>query len=143
MSAGEAIRIVPLGPGDDETVLAASGLFDSSPIEAWTARFLERDGHHLLVAFDGERIVGFVTGVETTHPDKGTEMFLYELSVHEDRRNRGVGRALVLALAGRARTRGCYGMWVATDAANAAALAAYRAAGARPPEPCVTLTWTF
>ena len=30
---------------------------------------------------DGELPVGMVTGVETTHPDKGTEMFLYELSV--------------------------------------------------------------
>jgi hypothetical protein len=39
--------------------------------------------------------------------------------------------------------RGCYGMWVATDAGNDAALATYRAAGAEPPEPCVTLTWTF
>ena len=61
-----------------------------------------------------------MSGVETTHPDKGTEMFLYELSVHPDHRNRGVGRALVSALAELARARGCYGMWVGTEPDNTA-----------------------
>lgn len=48
---------------------------------------------------------GFVSGVETTHPDKGTEMFLYELSVHPDHRGRGVATALVAALEALARAR--------------------------------------
>jgi hypothetical protein len=34
-------------------------------------------------------------------------------------------------------------MWVGTEADNDAALATYRAAGAAPPEPFVTLEWTF
>ena len=54
---------------------------------------------------DGDRPIGLISGVETTHPDKGTEMFLYDLSVAEDHRNRGIGRALVGALADLARTR--------------------------------------
>jgi ribosomal protein S18 acetylase RimI-like enzyme len=70
-------------------------------------------------------------------------MFLYELSVHPEHRKQGVGRTLVRALADLARSRGCYGMWVATEPGNAAALATYRAAAALPAEPCVTLSWTF
>ena len=138
------MRIVRLGPGDEQAVLAASDLFDAQPTDESTARFLSSEGHHLLVALgDEDEHMGFVSGVETTHPDKGTEMFLYELAVHPDRRNRGVGRSLVGALAELARERGCYGMWVLTDSDNAAALAAYRAAGAGPPEPSVMLEWRF
>ncbi len=138
------MRIVRLGPGDEQVVLAAGELFDAPPTDAWTAKFLSSEGHHLLVAIDeGGDPVGFVTGVETSHPDKGTEMFLYELSVDPDHRNRGVGTALVGALADLARARDCYGMWVGTEPDNAAALATYRAAGASPPEPFVTLEWIF
>jgi ribosomal protein S18 acetylase RimI-like enzyme len=136
--------IVYLEPGDEQVVLAGAGLFDAAPTAAWIAKFLSSEGHHLLVALDADGDpVGFVSGVETTHPDKGTEMFLYELSVDPDHRKRGIGRALVEALAELARARGCYGMWVGTEPNNAAALATYRAAGASPPEPLVTLEWVF
>ena len=136
--------IVRLAPGDEHIVLASAGLFDAPPTEEGAATFLASTGHHLLVALaeDGGP-VGFVSGVETTHPDKGTEMFLYELAVATDHRNRGIGRALVGALAELARDRGCYGMWVATEPDNAAALATYRAAGASAPEPFVLLEWVF
>jgi ribosomal protein S18 acetylase RimI-like enzyme len=138
------MRIVRLAPGDEHLVVAGAELFDAPPTEAWTAKFLSSEGHHLLVALDADSDpVGFVSGVETSHPDKGTEMFLYELSVDPDRRNRGIGRALVGALADVARDRGCYGMWVGTEPDNAAALATYRAAGASPPEEFVTVEWVF
>jgi ribosomal protein S18 acetylase RimI-like enzyme len=138
------MRIVRLGPGDEQVVLAAGELFDAHPTDAWTAKFLSREGHHLLVAIDEDGDpIGFVSGVETSHPDKGTEMFLYELSVDPGHRNHGVGTALVGALTDLARARDCYGMWVGTEPDNAAALATYRAAGASSPEPFMTLEWRF
>jgi ribosomal protein S18 acetylase RimI-like enzyme len=138
------IEIVRLGPGDERVVLAGAGLFDAPPTDEWTTKFLATEGHHLLVAIDEDGDpVGFVSGVETSHPDKGTEMFLYELSVEPDHRNRGIGTALVEALADLARTHGCYGMWVGTEPDNAAALATYRAAGASPPERFMSLEWRF
>jgi GNAT superfamily N-acetyltransferase len=135
------MRIARLRPGDEALLLSGAALFDNPPTEAWTREFLARPGHHLLFALADEEPIGFVSGVETMHPDKGTEMFLYELDVAEAHRNRGVGRALVGALADLARELGCYGMWVATDADNGAALRAYGAAGAGPPEEFVMLTW--
>ncbi len=139
------MKILRLGSGDEPLLLACTELFDAPPTEEWAKTFLSRDGHHLLVAVeDGDdRPAGFISGVETTHPDKGTEMFLYELSVSEHHRNRGIGRTLVAALADLARARGCYGMWVGTEPDNAAALAVYKAAGAASPEPFVTLEWVF
>ena len=139
-----AVEIRRLDPGDERLLLAGAALFDVPPIDLLAERFLSSEGHHLLFALDdaGEP-VGFVSGIETTHPDKGTEMFLYELSVAEAHRRRGIGTALVESLAELARERGCYGMWVSTEADNTAALGAYRAAGAGPPEPFVMLEWSF
>ena len=139
------MKILQARSGDERLVLAGSGLFDRPPTDEWTKKFLSSEGHHLLLALDGgdDRPVGFVSGVETTHPDKGTEMFLYELSVAQGNRRHGIGKALVTALAELARSRGCYGMWVATEPENVAALATYKAAHAASPEPSVTLEWVF
>jgi ribosomal protein S18 acetylase RimI-like enzyme len=125
-------------------VLAAAELFDHAPRADATTHFLGRDGHHLLLAYDGGGggvPIGMVSGVETTHPDKGTEMFLYELSVAEPARRRGVGTALVRALADLARARGCYGMWVGVDVDNEPARATYRRASATEEAPCAVFSW--
>ena len=127
---------------DAAAVDAGAELFDAPPEEAATARFLADPGHHLLFAYDEtDRPIGMVSGVETTHPDKGTEMFLYELAVAEHARRRGVGTALVNALAALARDRGCYGMWVGVDTDNVAAVATYRGAGADEEAPAVVFSW--
>ena len=127
-----------------EQVEAAAPLYDGPPLRPATNAFLADPRHHLLVALDDDgRTVGFISGVEITHPDKGTEMFLYELAVAEYARQRGIGLALTARLADLARSRGCYGMWVGVDTDNAAAHATYRAAGGSIPERCDVITWTF
>jgi ribosomal protein S18 acetylase RimI-like enzyme len=126
-----------------DMVKAAGHLFDTSPQEGATQRFLADERHHLLIAYVDDFPAGMITGVEMTHPDKGTEMFLYELGVHEAFRGRGVGKALVAALADLARERACYGMWVITDEDNAPALSTYRHTGGMPEKDQVVLVWTF
>ncbi|MEV6953196.1 GNAT family N-acetyltransferase [Streptomyces sp. NPDC051183] len=110
---------------------SAEGLFDGPVREDWAQRFLASPGHLMLIAYVDGVPAGMVSGVEMSHPDKGTEMCLYELSVDEGYRRRGIGRALTEALAAEARARGCYGMWVGVDTDNEAALATYASAGAR------------
>ena len=127
---------------DAEAVHRAADLFDAPPLAGPTAKFLAEPGHHLLFAYDdAERAVGMISGVEMTHPDKGTEMFIYELGVEPAARLQGVATALVQALAEIARARGCYGVWVGTDVGNEAALATYRRAGADEEAPFVLLSW--
>lgn len=129
-------------PGDEEFVVAAGHLFDEPPTFRLIASFLNGAHNHLCIAYaEGGTPVGFVSGIETLHPDKEPEMLLYELGVDETHRRRGIGRALTEALAERARTRGCVGMWVLTDFDNRAALATYRAAGADEPTPHVMFSW--
>jgi ribosomal protein S18 acetylase RimI-like enzyme len=133
------IRLI--GGEDVDAVVDASALFDGPARRADAARFLRSPGHFIFLAYDDDAPVGFVSGVEMTHPDKGTEMFLYELAVAEPYRRRGIGVALVGALRDLARARGCYDMWVLTDADNVAALAAYRSSGSGDPSPHVMVTW--
>ena len=137
------MHIRVLRPGEDGLVAAASHLFDGPARSGATSRFLADDRHHLLLAYEGAQPVGFVSGVEVTHPDKGTEMFLYELAVAEPFRRKGIGRALVERLAALARAAGCYGMWVLTDEGNAAARATYEGTGGVPETRQVVEVWTF
>jgi ribosomal protein S18 acetylase RimI-like enzyme len=133
-----------LGADDEHAVLAARALFDHEPSLEATRRFLAEPTHHLLVAYDSAgEAVGFVSGVETTHPDKGTEMFVYELGVDESARRQGIGRALVEGLAVLAKEHGCYDMWTATETDNAAARATYLRAGAQAIPPQLVLEWDF
>ncbi|GGX19448.1 GNAT family N-acetyltransferase [Streptomyces chryseus] len=122
---------------------AAEHLFDGPVRPDWAERFLTAPGHVMLVAYVGGEPAGMVSGIEMSHPDKGTEMCLYELSVDEAFRRRGIGRALTLALAEVARERGCYDMWVGVERDNDAALATYRSARGRDDGDFAMLTWTF
>ncbi|GGU59691.1 GNAT family N-acetyltransferase [Lentzea flava] len=112
-----------------DDVFAAAHLFDAPPQPDATSRFLAQDHSHLLIAYVGDQPAGFVSGVETTHPDKGTEMFLYELGVDDAFLRRGIGTALVEALKTLAAERGCYAMWTGTAAGDAAAQATYKKTG--------------
>jgi ribosomal protein S18 acetylase RimI-like enzyme len=137
------MRIERLGLGDDARVSEAGSLFDNPADPAATADFLARADHYLFVAYDDDAPAGFVTGVLLVHPDKGREMFLYELAVDEAYRRRGYGRALIERLAAAAQETGCYGMWVLTDDDNTAAVATYESAGGRRTSSSRMLEWEW
>jgi len=137
------MKLERMGPEDQARVMAAAHLFDYPPRSDAVHRFLADPNHHLLIAYSGDLPAGFVSGVEVTHPDKGTEMFLYELAVDEGHRRQGIGTALVEALRDLAREQGCYGMWVLTDDDNAAAGATYRKAGGEVESQPLMFSWRF
>jgi ribosomal protein S18 acetylase RimI-like enzyme len=126
-----------------DAVVAAGHLFDDAPREDATRAFLADDRHHLLIAYVDDEPAGFVSGVETIHPDKGVEMFLYELGVDDAYRRRGIATALIEHLIGLARERGCTGVWTGTEKDNAAALATYRRADAELDFDTVAVSWGF
>jgi ribosomal protein S18 acetylase RimI-like enzyme len=137
------MRIERIGPGDDDRVIEAAHVFDNPPRADAVRRFLSESNHHLFIAYANERPVGFISGVEVTHPDKGTEMFLYELGVDDHHQRQGFGTALVQALADLASARGCYGMWVLTEEDNIAARGTYTKAGGEAEGTPLIFTWRF
>jgi ribosomal protein S18 acetylase RimI-like enzyme len=96
----------------------------------------------LLVAFDGERPVGFVLAHELPrrHGDPA-KLFVYEIDVAESRQLRGIGSALLARLAELARERGIRTGFVLTEPDNERANALYRSAGSATDS--VKVEWTF
>jgi GNAT superfamily N-acetyltransferase len=129
-----------LGPGDERLAGQACRLYTAEAGEP--AAFLNTSNAALLVAADGDDVVGCVYGHELVHPDSERTMLLYSLDVLESHRGRGVGKQLVSTFVEHARDRGCTEVWVLTADDNRAALATYASAGGRrdPVNP-VMFTW--
>ena len=107
----------------------ADGVFDEAvdPARLWA--FLATRVNDLVVALDRGTVVGFAYGTVLMRPDKPTEFFINEVSVHEDYRRQGVARRLIERLRSNAVDRGCEGVWVLTEGDNSEARAFYQALG--------------
>lgn len=115
----------------------------ASPLSAADVRaegFGERPRFRALIAERKGAALGyalFFPGYDTDHAARG--VYMQDLYVVPSARRRGVGRALVAALARACRDDGgCYVFWNARPE-NGAGLAFYRAIGARQ-EPVLTLS---
>lgn len=121
------ITIRQLLPGDEavlETV--APGVFDNPVRPDLVRRFLATPNYRIVVALDGDLVVGMATGFSHFHPDKDEDFFVNELGVDDAYRRRGIATALLRALLAEARVMGCNEAWLGTEHDNAAALATYR-----------------
>ena len=124
------VQIQVLGVGD-EAVLAdvAPDVFDHPVRPDLAAEFLADPRHHLAVAREAGRIVGFASAVHYVHPDKPPELWVNEVGVAETHQRRGLATGLLRALFAAARAAGCQGGWVLTDRSNSAAIALYSGLG--------------
>jgi ribosomal protein S18 acetylase RimI-like enzyme len=127
------IKILHAG---DEEVLAnvAEDVFDEAVDPGAAARFLADPRHHVAVALEGGKVVGFATGMHYFHPDKPVpELFVDEVGVAPSHQGRGLGKAVVTALLQHGRELGCGAAWVLTDRENTAAMRLYAACGGKAP----------
>lgn len=105
------------------------GNFDASTIRrdgfgerpCWTALIAERDGRALGYAM-------FQAAYDAPHAVRG--LYLQDIYVRDEARRRGVGRALMAALAREARDAGCSFFWWTAKQWNSEALEFYRRLGA-------------
>ncbi len=123
LSAGEAHVLNNLAPG----------LFDEGVNGPITAAFFADPRHHLIVALDGDLVVGAISAVEYLHPDKtAAELWINEVDVSPAYQRQGIARRMLDLTLQTARHRGCLAAWVLTETDNDAAKALYASADGAP-----------
>ena len=115
------IEIRVLGPNDGPILSnVAPDVFDNPVDPGHAAEFLADPRHDIVVALDGERVVGMASAVDYVHPDKPVELWINEVGVDDAYHRQGIGRRLMTALFDLGRELGCTVAWVGTEADNAA-----------------------
>ena len=137
--SGVGVRITVLGPGDVPVLSrVADGVFDGPVRTDLVQTFLSDPRHHLVVALDGDVVVGMASGVHYVHPDKDPELWINEVGVAPGYHRRGIGRRLIEGLLRRGRDLGCREAWVLAEGGNGPARRLYETAGGVPsPDPVV------
>jgi ribosomal protein S18 acetylase RimI-like enzyme len=134
-AAGITIRLLATG---DEEVVEELATYDGP---GDPAGLLADPRSLMLVAFDGERPVGFVLGHELPrrHGERA-KLFVYEVEVADAHRRRGIASTLLSQLEELARERGIPAGFVLTEPDNDPANALYRSAGG---ESSTVVQWDF
>lgn len=103
------------------------GVFDHQVTDAYLRDFAADERAILILAYDGDSVIGMVSGFWYCHPDKPREFFLNEIGVKESHQGRGTGKRLVHEVLQAAKEIGCVNAWVLTDHSNTPARRMYEA----------------
>jgi len=112
----------------DETAFQsiAPDVFDE-PIDAESLdAYLREPGHIMVLAFEGDLVVGQCAGVIHRHPDKPTELYVDEVGTASTHLRRGIARMMMDELFAWGRELGCTEAWLGTETDNEPAKALYR-----------------
>jgi aminoglycoside 6'-N-acetyltransferase I len=122
-----SITVRRMQAGDESTFYdIAPDVFDE-PIHAGRLHdYLRAPGHLMVLAFDGNLIVGQCAGVIHRHPDKSTELYIDEVGTASTHRRQGIARLMMDELFAWARELGCAEAWLGTETDNEPAKALYR-----------------
>jgi ribosomal protein S18 acetylase RimI-like enzyme len=104
-------------------------VFDAPISQRWAEEFLADARHHLVVALNGDVVVGFASAVHYVHPDAAPQLFINQVGVAPDLHRHGIATQLMQALFARGRELGCREAWLGTEHDNLAARGLYRALG--------------
>lgn len=111
------------------------------PGREYLARILTQPGFHAIVALDGDRVIGGVTGFELQmYKRQETEMLLYEIGVRVAYQSRGIGSQLLVELQQVCREREISHMFVLTSRDNVPANRLYHRCGGLPSD---SMMYTF
>ena len=112
----------------DETALqrVAPDVFDEPVDSKRLNDYLRTPGHLMLLAFDGDLVVGQCAAVIHRHPDKPTELYVDEVGTASTHRRQGIARMMLTELFAWGRELGCDEAWLGTEFDNVEANTLYR-----------------
>src|SRR6185369_17858786 len=122
LSSGDAPMLTHIAPD----------VFDEAVDPSRLAAYLNTAGHIMVLALEGDLVVGQCAGVIHRHPDKSTELYVDEVGTASTHRRQGIARAMLGELFAWGREFGCEEAWLGTEFDNVEANALYR--GLRPVE---------
>ena len=96
--------------------------------------FLSQKNNYILAALDGGNPIGFLLAYELPRFDREEAMlFIYEIEVHPDYRNRGIGTALIKKIKSRFKSGKIMKMFVLTNGSNQPAMKLYESTNGNRP----------
>lgn len=105
---------------------------DFLPSDEYTAQMLARKDFHIIVALENDKLIGGLTAYQMNmFKRETTEMFLYEIEVSENYRQKGIGKALIEFLKQNCVEKGIVEMFVGTEPNNFAARKLYSTTGGK------------
>jgi ribosomal protein S18 acetylase RimI-like enzyme len=104
----------------------------AQPDDDYLRRLLASDTFIAVAAFDGMTLIGGIAAyVLPKFEQARSEVYIYDLAVHEQHRRKGVATSLIEKLKRLAAERGAYIIYVQADYGDDAAIALYTKLGMR------------
>lgn len=138
-----AIAIRRLGPADLASLRKLNSLFGEvfgdrdtydgePPDDCYCRALLSKDHIRVLVALDGDEVVGGLVAYELDKLERArSEFYIYDLAVKDTYRRRGIATALIGRLREIAARCGAWVIYVQADYADPPAIALYEKLGVR------------
>ena len=122
-----ALTLRRMQPGNEAMFQSIAPEVFDEPIDAGRLHdYLRAPGHLMVLAFEGELVVGQCAGVLHRHPDKPTELYIDEVGTASTHRRMGIARLMMDELFAWGRELGCEEAWLGTETDNEPAKALYR-----------------
>ena len=120
------ITVRRIGAGETQAFYAiAPDVFDAPVDPRLLVAYLKEPNHFMVLAFEGDTVVGQCAAVLHRHPDKPTELYVDEVGTASTHRRRGVARLMLDAMFAWGRELGCTEAWLGTELDNTAARSLY------------------
>ena len=122
-----ALTVRRMAAGDEAAFQSIAPEVFDEPIHGRRLHdYLREPGHIMVLAFDGDLVVGQCAGVVHRHPDKVTELYVDEVGTAAAYLRQGIATAMLTELFAWGRELGCEEAWLGTEIDNDAANGLYR-----------------